>query len=369
MSNPIKDNAYLIVEKLIELEVQRQDDVYADGELIKSLTNLTSRQINDAVEIMYNSQWVERTNFLGSDPYSFGMIRISSVGKNAYYEQNNDQTPNKTNTMSSTSSIEIFISHSNQDATIAKALIELIRSSLNTNPELIRCTSVSGFKLPTGVDTNAQLQEEIYSSKAFIGLISNHSINSTYVLFELGARWGAKLPLFPLLTNPAGPELLKGPLRSINALSACVENDLFQFIGDLAKLLQVTLPNASVYKDKIDGMVKLCLESTIPGGIVEKAASKLRVNENASDNNQNFEIIIKEEAKREWPDDFSMQVHFIEQQQKAVLELRQPPPTDIDSKLFADIREKAKQEWPVDFSMQVHSIKQQVEAIRKLKTM
>ena len=63
------------------------------------------------------------------------------------------------------------------------------------------------------------LKEEVLGSKVLIGLISVASIRSVYVLFELGARWGANLDIAPLLAPGVGTDLLKGPLGGIKARS------------------------------------------------------------------------------------------------------------------------------------------------------
>src|ERR1051325_5172461 len=95
--------------------------------------------------------------------------------------------------------IEIFISHSSQDTKVAEALVEVLRNALDIPAAKIRCTSVDGYKLEIGTQTDEQLRKEIYDSIAFIGLITQSSIQSAYVLFELGARWGGHLHLSPVL--------------------------------------------------------------------------------------------------------------------------------------------------------------------------
>ena len=95
--------------------------------------------------------------------------------------------------------LDIFISHSSRDENLAEKLIALIRSALNISAEKIRCTSLNGFRLPAGTTTNERLRKEIHDSKAFIALITPNSLKSMYVLFELGARWGAEKPMVPLI--------------------------------------------------------------------------------------------------------------------------------------------------------------------------
>jgi hypothetical protein len=52
------------------------------------------------------------------------------------------------------------------------------------------CTSVDGFRLAAGVDTDEALRAAVLQSKTLVGVITPASQKSSYVLFELGARWG-----------------------------------------------------------------------------------------------------------------------------------------------------------------------------------
>jgi len=56
--------------------------------------------------------------------------------------------------------ILVLISHSSKDVNLASALIELLRAGLGLVATQIRCSSVDGYRLPAGVDTDAQLRQE-----------------------------------------------------------------------------------------------------------------------------------------------------------------------------------------------------------------
>ena len=86
--------------------------------------------------------------------------------------------------------IKIFISHSSRDIALAKPVIDLLRLALNLSDEEIRCTSVPGYKLPGGAETDQQIRKELLAAPVFIGLVTDAGLASIYVLFELGARWG-----------------------------------------------------------------------------------------------------------------------------------------------------------------------------------
>jgi hypothetical protein len=85
----------------------------------------------------------------------------------------------------------LFISHSSGDLAIIEPLVGLLRSALAISPDSLRCTSLDGYRLPGGASIDEQLRREVHDAEAFVGLISHRSLQSMYVLFELGARWGA----------------------------------------------------------------------------------------------------------------------------------------------------------------------------------
>jgi hypothetical protein len=153
-------------------------------------------------------------------------------------------------------SIDIFISHSSADARTAEALIDLLRAALNIPADRIRCTSVDGYRLPIGASTEEWLRQEVSEAKVFIGLITPTSLQSAYVLFELGARWGAHLHLAPVLASGANPNLLHGPLASLNALRCDVPAQVHQLITDIAKILGRDQNNPSSYQKYLELLVQ-----------------------------------------------------------------------------------------------------------------
>jgi len=157
------------------------------------------------------------------------------------------------------SDLLLFISHSARDQALAKALVELLRSALNIPPDQIRCSSVNGYRFPGGASVDDELRREVQSSKAFIALVTPSSIKSVYVLFELAGRWHGKLHLLPILGAGAGPEVLEGPLKALNALSCDDPAQVHQMIDELATVLDITQRiKVSAY---YDGTLKLVAAS------------------------------------------------------------------------------------------------------------
>lgn len=144
-------------------------------------------------------------------------------------------------------SMKIFISHSSADRDAAEALVELLRSALRLPAKEIRCTSVEGYKLSAGADSNEQLRAEVFGCNAFVALLSPSSMKSVYVTFELGARWGTKRHLAPIMIGGTVAGDLRAPLSGIHAITGCSESDMHQLISDLSELLGRTNEGPSVY--------------------------------------------------------------------------------------------------------------------------
>ena len=150
------------------------------------------------------------------------------------------------------SAIKIFISHSSRDVALAKPVIDLLRLALNLSAEEIRCTSVPGYALPGGAQTEQQLRRELLDAPVFLGLVTDAGIASIYVLFELGARWGASKHLIPLLGPGVSAEVLQGPLSNINALSCGSPADLHTLVNQIGETLRVSPENPASYLDALE---------------------------------------------------------------------------------------------------------------------
>jgi hypothetical protein len=153
--------------------------------------------------------------------------------------------------------IRLFISHSSADLEFVNLLVKLLQKALNLSNRDIRCTSLDGYRLPGGAYISQQLRNEIASSEAFIGIISVASLESIYVVFELGARWGMLKPLVPLLTPGTPFKILGGPMSEINSLRGDNESQLRQLINDLAKTLGIISVIPSYYRDELINVLSI----------------------------------------------------------------------------------------------------------------
>jgi hypothetical protein len=153
--------------------------------------------------------------------------------------------------------IRLFISHSSKDQELVEKLTELLKNALPLSSSEIRCTTVDGYRLSGGANTNEQIKREVCDAKAFVGLISFAAKDSMYVLFELGARWGSDKHLLPLLAPGVSPDILKGPLSDLNALSCGNSSQLHQLVKDLAAILEIEPEPPQAYQRYIEGILAI----------------------------------------------------------------------------------------------------------------
>ena len=155
--------------------------------------------------------------------------------------------------------MRVFISHSGKDATLAKSLVNLLQKSMRLSSDDIRCSSVDGYRLPGGVSTDERLRTEVHDAELIVGLITPDSIKSLYVAFELGARWGAKKPMIPILASGATPAHLAGPLSGINALSCSNESQINQLVEEVASYLDIAPESASSIVDEVRKLAQVSI--------------------------------------------------------------------------------------------------------------
>lgn len=151
--------------------------------------------------------------------------------------------------------MRVFISHSSKDIDLVRQLVDLMRSALPLSAEDIRCTSLEGYKLPGGADTDAVLRAEVEAAELVVAVLSTASLASHYVTFELGARWGNGRPLIPLLAPTLPASALSRPLSALSALSAASAADLHQFVADAARTLTITAQPPASFQRHIDRIV------------------------------------------------------------------------------------------------------------------
>ena len=138
--------------------------------------------------------------------------------------------------------MKIFISHSHQNSAIAKALVDMLLSWLSLADSDIRCTSVPGHQLRFGQSIAELLKSDINEAPALIALISEESLNSNWVMFELGAAWGLGRNIYPILGPNVQSRDLPGPLGNL----PCIEIESPDASSRTSDLLQQLAEDLSV---------------------------------------------------------------------------------------------------------------------------
>lgn len=234
-------------------------------EQIKIFTSERPHEYDDFVNVLIQKgelNWYADQSFLYPDQLvHLGTDVTREYIKTGYGAKKTTSSENIINSSSADFKIEVFISHSSKDKVIAAKIAELIKSAFNLQATKIRCTSVPGYKLPGGKRTLETLREEVEKSKVLLAIVTENSIASSYVLFELGARWVLKKPTIPLLASSTGASLLPTPLSDINALSLLDADDLFQLIDDLADELKLTPERPPVYSHLVKAITQFFINT------------------------------------------------------------------------------------------------------------
>ena len=80
MASTVAENAAKVLEFLYNSKLSEQHS----GEAIAAATRLEPQQINDAVTILVENGYASWHRFLGTAPFSFGIVQITSRGRHEY---------------------------------------------------------------------------------------------------------------------------------------------------------------------------------------------------------------------------------------------------------------------------------------------
>lgn len=133
--------------------------------------------------------------------------------------------------------IKIFVSHASNDELLASAFVDCLLSSMVLEDNDLRCTSVPGHKLPIGSDFASTLLDDIGDSSVVVGLITKNALASSWVLFELGATWGSKKNLKPLISGEVDLDALPGPISGKHVAKLTNRADVAQFLSEVTTLI------------------------------------------------------------------------------------------------------------------------------------
>jgi hypothetical protein len=173
--------------------------------------------------------------------------------------------------------LDIFISHSSNDKIIVEKFLNLIQNAFKLSENKIRCTSVPGFKLKSGDNVDLTLLKEIQNAKVFLGFISKQSLESTYVLFEIGARWGTGHNPWLIAINDSVFVNLPKPISNFHNTSLAQRTGILQVLKEIQETLQYQSYNPVRIDSFIEDLISSC--ENMPNEVNTKSIPQLQFSE------------------------------------------------------------------------------------------
>lgn len=264
---------------------------------------------------------------------------------------------------------EIFISHSNLDAKYVEQLIDIIES-IGVPSEKIFCSSFEGYAVRLGNDFLEDIRERLNNNTLVIFVLSENFYSSVVSLCEMGATWVKTNDHIPILIPPFDYKDVKGVIPTTNGMKINEKAKYNSLKTVIEEFLGLESINHSVWERKRDNSLK-AIKVLLDSVASPMEAQKMTESKEKSDNfnlnyYENAGKIIKSKSEEEWPDDFEMQLDYIERHKSAVDKLKNHNPIDIDQDIFKKIRARGRKDWKDDFEMQLDYELRQVESLRRL---
>ena len=264
---------------------------------------------------------------------------------------------------------KIFISHSSLDAKYVEKLIDILEI-IGVPSDKIFCSSFEGYGVKLGNDFLEDIRKELNNQVLVIFVLSTNFYSSVVSLCEMGATWVKTTKHVPILIPPFDYKDVKGVIPTTNGMKINEKVKYNSLKTVIEEFLDIEPINHSVWERKRNNSlkdIKHLLESSVSSNenlIIQK--SNVSNNKPNLDYYYNADSIIKKQSEKEWPDDFEMQLDHIERHTRAVENLKNHNPIDIDQAKFKIIREKGRKEWKDDYEMQLDYEQRQVESLRRL---
>lgn len=151
--------------------------------------------------------------------------------------------------------IKLFISHSAKDAALAKAFVDCVEQCVVAPDHAIRCTSVPGYKLEAGDVSDERLRDDLEHCSVVVGILTEASLQSGYVMMELGAAWAFRKVTCALLAPGLGYERMPGPTSRLHGIKADSDHDIAQLMQTLSTKTGWPLRNAAKVTAAVNALV------------------------------------------------------------------------------------------------------------------
>ena len=268
----------------------------------------------------------------------------------------------------------VFVSHASKDHKIALKLVEkLLVEAAGVPKSQIFFSAKRDTGIPSKVAWRDHIKQELRSCKIFIALITPSYHKSQMCLGELGAAWVLNKNIYSLYLAPINTENFSAIIGEKQADNLRDNEEVRIFIDSLCKDLERLYSDYSPSTSQEKGVKEFQrgLRS-----ILRKEAKDLGIDylENGKKNilspvgmpQLNLEHV-KQRARLDYPEDYSMQEHIIKDQQASHTELLELIDKNTVIPEFEGILKRAISDYPNDYSMIVHIVKDQLDALSRLK--
>tara|TARA_E500000318_G_C3545490_1_gene206478 strand:- start:766 stop:1404 length:639 start_codon:yes stop_codon:yes gene_type:complete len=144
----------------------------------------------------------------------------------------------------------VFISHAVADNGLVEAFVNLLTDGIGVPDNVIFCSSVKGFDIPTGSQFIDYIRKQMDGSLFVIMLISPNYLASPFCHAEAGAAWVKATDIFPIVIPPAGFGDLKGVLGDRQAIRIADDVAYNGLREQLSELLEFTPKNSARWDTK-----------------------------------------------------------------------------------------------------------------------
>jgi hypothetical protein len=151
--------------------------------------------------------------------------------------------------------IGVFVSHSAKDHVLARAFVDCLEACVEAPDKAIRCTSVPGHKLAPGDVSDEVLRENLERCSVVVGLLTDESLSSGYVVMELGAAWGLKKTTCALLASNVAFDRLPGPMSRLHAIKADSDHDIASLMEVIAEKTGFPMRNRAKFTAAVSAFV------------------------------------------------------------------------------------------------------------------
>src|SRR5882724_10982266 len=164
-----------------------------DGKQPAELANYSEEEKVYNAALLIHDGYIHGKALPGPDgKYITAVLQDLTSSGHYLLEQMEAQSNQSSATASNEPALSVFISHSSKDIELAEAMTELMRLGIGLTEEDIRCTSVDGYRFEVGAETDAQLKQELKSSKAFIGLNNAFEYSISLRSFRIRGAMGGR---------------------------------------------------------------------------------------------------------------------------------------------------------------------------------